>query len=96
MDTITVTFQFAPGDLVYFRAAHHGHGSRPNRFCIETRIAEECHGGIQIMYKLVGSDKCVPELALSATEPAYNPKSDEAIGLAATENKKELDAFSNI
>ena len=93
-NTITVTFQFKPGDLVYFRGAAHHRGQRPARFCIETRMAEQCHGGIQRMYRLVGGDRYVPELALTSTEPGWQSKSDSDIEAEALEHKNEIDALS--
>jgi hypothetical protein len=80
MSEITVSFEFEIGELVFFRDAAHCHGIRPKRFIIEERFAQQCHGGIQRLYRLHGYPRDsgylgVPEIVLSREEPAFIPVS---------------------
>ncbi len=74
-----MTFEFDIGELVFFRGAQHTCGCRPKQFCITERLAQECHGGVQKLYRLSGTDphQLHPEIALTRGEPAYRPVSSE-------------------
>ena len=76
---ITVTFEFEIGELVFFKGTQHTLGCRPKQFCVTERIAQECHGGVQKLYRLSGTDPHLlhPEIVLTREEPAYRPVSVE-------------------
>ena len=78
--SITVTFEFEIGELVFIKSATHIIGSRPKRFLILERVVQQCHGGIQLMYLLdVPNLPLRPEIALTREEPAYRPVSLEQL-----------------
>ena len=79
--TITVAFEFDIGELVFFSDAQHTRGHRPKQFCVTERLAQECHGGVQKLYRLSGTDprQMHPEIALTREEPAYRPVSSEQL-----------------
>lgn len=76
---IEVEFEFEIGDLVFFRSSDHAVGIRPKTFCVYERLAQECHGGIQRLYKLGNVPESIPEVLLCKDEPEYRPMSDSEI-----------------
>ena len=74
---VRATFEFEISELVFFKGTQHNRNCRPNQFCVTERIAQECHGGIQRMYRLSGTDPHLlhPEIALTREEPPYRPAS---------------------
>lgn len=76
MSSITAEFEFEIGDLVFTRDAEHSNDARPKTFCIYERLAQECHGGIQRLYKVVGFKEAVPEVLLTKEEPPFCPVSN--------------------
>ena len=79
MSSITAEFAFEIGDLVFFKGALHCDGHRPKQFCVYERIAQQCHGGIQMHYRLSGYTGDVPETVLTKDEPPYRPHSKEEV-----------------
>lgn len=79
MSKIEVEFAFELGQIVYVRSSLHTHNVSPTRYVIAERIAQECHGGVQRLYKIYGRDDFVPEIVLTSEEPAFRPVSDEEI-----------------
>lgn len=75
MSKLEAEFQYEIGDVVYFIAA-----GRFNRepFQVTERIIQQCHGGIQIQYKLIGLEGFVPELCLTTDAPPNPWYSDES------------------
>ncbi len=78
MSKIEVEFEFKIGQLVFFRDAQHTRSDRPMMFVIYERLAQQCHGGIQKLYKLSRYDGLFPEVVLTTEEPEYRPLCDEA------------------
>lgn len=80
MSSITVEFEFEIGDLVYFKHAVHDETNKPRPLMICERIVQECPGGVQLQYKVLGDEygTCL-ELTLTADEPEYRPYSDAKI-----------------
>lgn len=76
MSGFTVDFEFDIGDLVFTKGSQHTEGNRPRLFCISERIAQQCHGGIQKLYKLETIDGWHAEVVLTKDEPPYRPMSD--------------------
>ena len=73
MSSLTVEFAFEVGDFVYFRSSRNDRDHAPNRFVVMERYGQQCHGGVQRLYKLDGDfTKLVPEICLSREEPAYD------------------------
>lgn len=72
MDSVTVSFQFAVGEIVYFRTAQHDHETRPHKFMIVERQMHECSGGMQVAYKLQNSDYLCPEICLTRDRPEFD------------------------
>lgn len=91
MSTLTADFLFEIGDTVFFSSAQHAAGHRPKQFVIYERLAQECHGGIQRLYRLGGVDMNVPEVLLVRDEPAYRPMSqaehDENLKVIRAKNR---------
>jgi len=79
MSEITVNFEFELGDMVYFKSAQHSLGKRPLRFVVYERLAQQCHGGIQRLYKLGTITELVPEILLRNREPEYSKRCDAEI-----------------
>lgn len=77
MSKIEVEFEFELGDLVFLRGAQHIQQSRPKRYVIYERMASECHGGCQRLYKVLGWSEPLPEILLTKTEPPYQPEAEE-------------------
>lgn len=74
--SITVTFEFEIGELVFVKGAQHIAGYRPKRFCIAERMVREYSGGIREFYKLTLTDcDWVPGIVLTRDEPKYRPMS---------------------
>jgi hypothetical protein len=74
---LTATLEFEVGELVYPRSALHCDGQRPRRFVIVERYVQQCHGGVQKLYRLHGVDgNLVSEVALTREEPEYRPLSE--------------------
>jgi hypothetical protein len=71
--------KFEIGDIVYFAATQHTDSCRPRRFVVYERFAQECHGGIQKLYRVGGEANMVSEPLLTSVEPEYRPRSPEAI-----------------
>ena len=92
MSSITVDFKFEIEEVVYIKTALHAMDNRPNRYIVQERIAQQCHGGVQRMYKLVGMSEHLPELALTIKEPEYRPVGDNIIEefIKLEERKKEF------
>jgi len=76
MSKIESEFKFELGDMVYIRGSQHIAGCRPTHFVVCERIAQECHGGVQQFYKMLGWTGAVSEIALTVEEPAFRPQSD--------------------
>lgn len=76
---LTVSFVYEIGDIVFFRASQHCAGSRPKPFLITERVAQECHGGVQQLYRMDGRPDLVSEVALSHDEPPYRPMVPAAV-----------------
>lgn len=76
MSGFEVDFEFEIGELVFVKSALHADGVRPKYFVIIERLAQQCSGGIQRLYKLAGEEGVVPEIALTRDEPPYRPPSD--------------------
>ena len=74
---LTVTFEFEIGELVYVKGASHHEGMRPKQFVVFERLAQQCHGGVQMQYHLFGYDGLVPETVITRDQPPFEPKSDE-------------------
>lgn len=70
-------FKFSIGDAVFIKSALHTAGNRPKQFVVYEQLAQRCDGGIQFLYKLVGWQGDLPEIALTAEEPPYRPESLE-------------------
>ena len=66
-------FQFGVGDIVYFKTAPHNRDKYPNRFMVVERFVQQCHGGVQFLYKLdpPARDGLVPEIVLCIEKPPY-------------------------
>lgn len=86
MSKIEVEFAFEIGDFVYFKSAPHFDWKNPRKFVVVERLAQQCHGGIQRMYRLGGlvDDASrtlmnVSETELSREKPPYEPISEEWI-----------------
>ena len=79
MSKIEVEFAFEIGDKVYTRTASHHAGRRPKAFIVYERLAQECHGGIQRLYKCYELEGYVPEIVLTREMPPYGRMSPEAI-----------------
>ena len=92
MSGFTVEFEFEIGDLVYTKGSQHTDGQRPRMFCISERIAQQCHGGIQQLYKLETIDGWHAEVVLTYDEPPYRPMSDARMTehFAIIEQEREL------
>lgn len=73
MSAITVEFRFALGVSVYFKHAAHDRACRPNQFVVVERIAQECAGGLQKLYRFSGDTNTYSEIALTVEEPPYRP-----------------------
>ena len=96
MTGFTVEFQFDIGDIVYARDAAHDEASTPMPMCIIERIAQECMGGVQRLYKTSRTDKLLPEVCLTNERPPYQRVDSDRIAeqaeLRATIRKAERDA----
>ena len=77
MSKIEVEFEFEIGQLVFFKGSQHTRSNRPKMFPIFERHAQECHGGIQKLYKLSFITELVPEVVLTTEEPQYRPACEE-------------------
>jgi len=98
---LTVEFQFEIGDFVYFRSARNDREHVPSRYLVMERYAQQCHGGVQRLYKLDGDfAKLVPEICLTREEPAYDSSREryswrafkaEADKLAEKKENKDVD-----
>lgn len=78
MTGINVEFKFEIGDLVYIKGTSHDFDHRPNQFLIVERLVQQCHGGIQLLYKLLDRTQHHPEIVLTREQPAYKSASDAA------------------
>ena len=76
MSSLRAEFRFEIGDTVYFRAAMHNANNRPNQFIIYERLAQQCHGGIQQLYRMQPGMDFVAETLLTADEPEYRPATE--------------------
>lgn len=87
MSKLEVNFAFEIGDLVYIKSASHRMDCVPKRYVVYERIAQQCHGGVQLLYKITSFDGTFPEVVLTKELPAYEPISEEALA-----EERELDA----
>ena len=71
MSELKAEMKFEMGQAVYLLGATHNLEETPERYTITGRVVEECHGGVQRMYAILGWSKPVPEIALTAEEPPY-------------------------
>lgn len=78
-NTITVTFEFPIGVLLFIRGSQHTSSHRPIASPVASRFAEECSGGIQCFYRLQGHKDPVSEVVLCREEPPYRPTLQAAI-----------------
>lgn len=76
MSRMVVDFEFEIGQIVFFKSANHANGFRPATFAIYERVAQQCHGGIQCLYRLSGIEGLTPEPMLTRKEPEYRPMSE--------------------
>ena len=83
------TFRFKIGDPVWMKSAFADMGTdyRPCTFIIEQRLLQQCHGGIQLMYTVVGNAAMIPEIGLV-------PADREAYMVARLEDRKRERAAS--
>ena len=82
MSGFTVEFAFELGQQVFFRDAPHDVDQTPRAFTVYERVAQECHGGVQRLYKLMvgeGRSELYPEILLCAEMPPLQPLSDAKI-----------------
>lgn len=71
MTGFRVDFKFEIGDIVFAKDAAHDEGNTPLPMCIIERIAQECMGGVQQLYKTSRAEKCFPEVCLTNERPPY-------------------------
>ena len=71
MSELKAEMKFEVGDFVYFRNASHHIEALPKRFVVTERLVQECHGGVQRLYKLHGHEGLVPEICLCSDMPPY-------------------------
>ena len=94
MSVLSGEFKYEIGDMVYFRTASHRDGHRPKRFLIIERFLQQCHGGVQMLYKLDGSSEgigsLIPEIALTPDEPPFERVSDAELEWAKSVIKKRF------
>lgn len=64
-ERVVLTFEYAIGEVVFIRCSRHCLGVRPKPFIITERFAQQCHGGTQLLYKLLGAEDLIPEIALT-------------------------------
>jgi len=77
---LTAMLEFEVGEFVYRRTASHSDSVRPRRFLITERYLQQCHGGIQKMYRLDPDEgQLLPEIALTRDEPPFRGPSKECI-----------------
>ena len=79
MTTLTAEMAYEIGQIVYMRDALHNAGSQPTPHIITERFVQECHGGIQRLYKFSGDTSVHSEVALTDKELEYVPTSDARI-----------------
>lgn len=79
MHEIAVYFEFEIGEMLFFKNSVHLIGIRPKQYIVHERVAQECHAGIQQMYRLIGVETLVPEIALSRDEPPFRPTTQEEL-----------------
>jgi hypothetical protein len=79
MSGFQVDFAFEIGDLVYVRGSTHTQTTRPKAFVVYERIAQECHGGVQRLYKVFGLEGLVPEPVLTLDIPPFQRRSALAV-----------------
>lgn len=94
MSSITVKFEFEIGDFVYYRNAMNDRTHSPFRHIVHERIAQECHGGIQRLYRLDGQEEEIPEVVLRSTPPLFEETASEVLEDAAAVQvfgKKQVD-----
>ena len=82
-------FRFKIGDSVWMKSAVADMGTdyRPTTFIIEQRLLQQCHGGIQFMYTVVGKADMIPEIGLV-------PSDREAYMAVRNEDRKRERAAS--
>jgi len=86
-------FKFEIGDVVYFKTAKNDCDGRPIKLMVLERIAQECPGGIQLQYKVMGSSISAAFLEILLTKdcPPYEPNEErEADRLRMITNEREL------
>ena len=76
MSRLIVDFAFEIGDVVFFKGSDHANGHRPKTFAIYERVAQQCCGGVQNLYRVHGIEGFTPEAMLTREEPPYRPMSD--------------------
>ncbi len=74
-----IDFEFEIGDIVYFKTADHFAGQRPKQFIVVERIAQQCSGGIQLLYKIGAVTSVISEIELSREEPPYRQMSSDEV-----------------
>lgn len=78
MSSITVDFEFEIGDIVYFKDHDHDATRIPYKYVVFERIAQECHGGVQRLYRLCGHGVDMvtmwPAVVLTKDKPAFEPR----------------------
>lgn len=77
MSELKSDMAFEVGEMVYVRHALHNANRVPLQYIITERYVQECHGGIQRLYKLLGEQGMYPEIALTRERPAYQPRCEE-------------------
>ena len=78
-ETISITFEFKIGDVVYYKMSNHDHGSRPVQMIVYEQLAQTCHADTQRLYRVSSVKEWIPEILLSLKEPAMRIRSDESI-----------------
>ena len=77
MGELKAIMLFSVGEMVYIKSAANDRLSTPNQHVITERYLQECHGGIQKLYKLYGALDLVPEIVLTRDEPTFRPISKD-------------------
>ncbi len=78
MSELKADMAFEIGELVYFKGAIYNTHQTPNRYMVVERYVNECHGGIQRLYKLEGITVQVAEIALTRDVPTMDDSAIKA------------------
>lgn len=78
MRSLTTSFEFDVGEVVFFKGDQHCAGHRPKAFVICGLVARHHRGGVQRFYRVGGVDEDIPGVLLAREEPEYRPMSRAA------------------